>query len=152
MPQYFTLAQAERLLPQVERHLRDALLHREEAQKAQAQLEQASEHIRMSGGARVNPGRLLTLRAQRDSSTAALKEVLEQIELTGALIKDLDIGLIDFLSRFQDRDVCLCWKLGEKGIGFWHGVEEGFRGRRPVDREFRDQHTAGDDSQGGRLH
>ena len=66
----------------------------------------------------------------------ALKEALEQIEETGALVKDLDIGLIDFLSRFQDRDVCLCWKLGETGIGFWHGVEEGFRGRKPIDQEF----------------
>ena len=152
MAQYFTLAEAERLLPRVERHLREALLHRSEAQKAHAELEQVSEHIRMSGGARVNPGRLLSQRARRDAETTALKEALEQIELTGAVIKDLDIGLIDFMSRFQDRDVCLCWKLGEKGIAYWHGVDEGFAGRKPVDREFRDLHTAGDDSTGGRLH
>jgi hypothetical protein len=36
--------------------------------------------------------------------------------------------------------VSLCWKLGERGIGHWHSAEEGFRGRKPIDREFLDHH------------
>jgi hypothetical protein len=144
VPRYFTLPQAESLLPEVERFLRDALLHKSEAQKAHQELEEASDRIRMSGGMRVNPGQFLAVRARRDTSVAALKEALEQIEKAGALVKDLDIGLIDFLSRFQDRDVCLCWKLGESGIGFWHSVDEGFQGRKPIDQEFRDGHSGGD--------
>jgi hypothetical protein len=138
---YFTLTQAERLLPEVERSLRDALFHKSEAQKAHQELEQTSERIRTSGGARVDPGQHLASRARRDTSAAALTEALEQIESTGALVKDLDIGLIDFLARFQDRDVCLCWKLGETGIHFWHGAEEGMRGRKPIDQEFLARHS-----------
>jgi hypothetical protein len=84
------------------------------------------------------------VRARRDSGAAALKAAMEQIDEIGAQVKDLDIGLIDFLSRFQDRDVCLCWKLGESGIGFWHGVDEGFQGRKPIDQAFRDGHSGGD--------
>ena len=146
MPRYFTLFEAERLLPEVERHLRDALFHRSEAAKAQQELEQASDRIRMMGGVRVNPGDFVARRARLDTSAAALKDALDQVHQTGAVIKDLDIGLIDFMSRFEDRDVCLCWKLGESGISYWHGVDEGFRGRKPIDQTFLDGHTGGDSS------
>ena len=144
MPRYFTVPQAERLLPEVERHLRDALFHKSEALKAHRELEQASERIRMMGGVRVNPGEFVGVRARLDTSAAALKDAIEQVERIGAQIKDLDIGLIDFLARFQDRDVFLCWKLGESGIAFWHGVDEGFRGRKPIDREFLEGHSGGE--------
>ena len=144
MPRYFTLPQAESLIPEVERFLRDALFHKSEAQKAHQELEDTSERIRMSGGMRVNQGEFQAVRARRDAGVAAVKDALEKIEETGAILKDLDIGLIDFLSRFQDRDVCLCWKLGESGIGFWHSVDEGFQGRKPIDQVFRDGHSGGD--------
>jgi hypothetical protein len=153
MARYFTLPEAERLLPRVERLLRDCLLHRSEAMKAQEELEAVTTRIRMAGGLRVQPGPLLATRARRDVSTEALKESLEKIEEMGVLVKDLDIGLIDFMTRYRDQDVCLCWKLGEEGIGFWHGAEEGFRGRKPIDREFIDGHTSGEPHPGtGRLH
>ena len=115
MTRYFTVSQAERLLPEVERALRDALFHRGEALRARQELEQTSERIRMLGGMRVNPAELMAVRALLETSLAALKDAIEQVEHTGAQIKDLDIGLIDFLARFEDRDVCLCWKLGEPG-------------------------------------
>jgi len=124
--------------------LRDALFHKSEAQKAHRELEDTSDRIRASGGMHVNQSQQQAVRARRDSGAAALKHALDQIEGTGALVKDLDIGLIDFISRFQDRDVCLCWKLGETGIGFWHSVDEGFQGRKPIDQVFRDGHSGGD--------
>ncbi|SRR5579883_2232613 len=151
MAQLFTIAEAERLLPQVERLLRDALSLRSEAAQAHKELEQATGHIRMAGGARINPGKILAIRARRDTSIAALKDVLERIAETGAVVKDLDIGLIDFMSRFRDREVCLCWKLGESGILFWHGADEGYRGRKPIDREFLEGHSGEQSSAGGRL-
>jgi hypothetical protein len=144
VPRYFTLPQAESLLPEVERFLRDALFHKSEAQQAHRELEETSDRIRSSGGMRVNHSQLSAVRARLDTSVEALKNALELIDQAGAQVKDLDIGLIDFLSRFQDRDVCLCWKLGESGIGFWHGLEEGFQGRKPIDQAFRDGHSGGD--------
>jgi hypothetical protein len=142
MPRYFTLNESERLLPEVERVLRDALFHKGEYQKADDELDSSVQHIRMSGGARVDRGAYLATRARRDTSAAALKDALERIENIGALVKDLDIGLIDFLSLYRGREVCLCWKLGEDHIRFWHGAEEGFRGRKLIDDEFVAGHGA----------
>ncbi len=95
------------------------------------------------GGVRLNPVRVAASKTSLESSIGSLKAAIDEVEETGALIKDLDIGLIDFLSRFEDRDVCLCWKLGETGIHFWHGMDEGFRGRKPVNQEFLAGHSAG---------
>jgi hypothetical protein len=55
-------------------------------------------------------------------------------------VKDLDIGLIDFRCYYHGEEVYLCWKLGEPGIAWWHGLEEGYRGRRPIDEEFLKHH------------
>ena len=137
---YFTLAQAERALPAVERFLRDALFHKAEYQRVHTTLDETVQRIRMSGGARVDPGAMQTLRNNVESSVKALQRALDEIEEAGALVKDLDIGLLDFMTRYKDRDVCLCWKLGEDGIHFWHGEEEGFRGRKPIDQEFLANH------------
>ena len=141
MSRYFTLTQAQHALPLVERALRDALFHRSEAAAAYRELEQHNERVRTLGGVRVNPGEILALRSRLETSSAALKDALEQVEKIGAQIKDLDIGLIDFLARYQGQDVCLCWKLGESQIGFWHGLDEGFRGRKPIDQDFLEGHS-----------
>ena len=140
MPRHFTLAQAEKMLPDVEQALRDALFHKAEYQAADEELNANTQRIRMAGGSRVNPGPILAARARRDTSTTVLKEIFERIEEMGVLIKDLDIGLIDFLTLYRGQEVCLCWKLGEEHIRFWHGMEEGFRGRKPIDDEFLQNH------------
>jgi hypothetical protein len=140
MTRYFTLAEAERVLPHVESALRDILFHRAEHQKAHQDLEANTRRIRMAGGSRVDTGAHLALRARRDTSAAALKDAAERVEKAGAVIKDLEIGLIDFLSHYQGQTVCLCWKLGEDKIAFWHGLEEGFRGRKPIDDDFIHNH------------
>ena len=128
------------MLPEVDRALRDALFHKAEYQSAEDALNATMQGIRMAGGSRVNPGPILATRARRDASAGALREIFEKIEQMGVLIKDLDIGLIDFLTRYQGREVCLCWKLGEERIGFWHGMDEGFAGRKPIDDEFLENH------------
>jgi hypothetical protein len=140
VPRYFKLDECQRLLPQLDTALREALFHKAEYQKADQELDQSVHHIRSSGGANIDRSAYLAMRSRRDTSAAALKSALERIGHTGAIIKDLDIGLIDFLSLYQGREVCLCWKLGEDRIAFWHGTEEGFRGRKPIDEEFLRDH------------
>src|SRR5271167_3176901 len=100
MPRYFTLAEAERALPVVERALRDILFHRAEYQKAHEDLENNTKRIRMAGGSRVDPGAHLAMKARRDTSATALRDAAERVEQAGAMIKDVDIGLIDFLSHY----------------------------------------------------
>ena len=50
----------------------------------------------------------------------------------GAVVKDLDDGLVDFPARVEGEEAFLCWRLGEEEIGYWHGLDEGFAGRKPL--------------------
>ena len=140
MPRYFRIEEAQGLIPQVERHLRDAVSLKNEYQKADENLTGELHRIGMLGGSIVNRDRILGMRAERDSSGARLKQVLESLQEIGCEIKDLDIGLIDFLTLFRGVEVYLCWKLGERAIEFWHGLEEGFRGRKAIDEDFLANH------------
>jgi hypothetical protein len=63
-----------------------------------------------------------------------LDELVHSILSTGAEIKDLSAGLIDFRTRRGDDEVYLCWKYGEEHIRFWHEIEAGFSGRQPIEQ------------------
>ena len=140
MAKFFTLEQAERLLPEVGAAIRDAISRKSEFEQAESEVQRTSHWIMMSGGASVDRDQVLDTKNRRDAGAGQLKEAIEKIHSFGCLVKDLDIGLIDFPTRLRGQEVYLCWKLGESGIGFWHGVEEGFRGRKKIDQDFLDNH------------
>lgn len=140
MPRYFTLPQAERLLPQVEQAVREAVSSKGEFERAETEWQNFSRRVTLLGGVRVDHSNLTDLKRQRESSASRLKKAVETIQDYGCLLKDLDMGLIDFPTLYRGQEVYLCWKLGESGIQFWHGVQEGFAGRKPIDQEFLAQH------------
>jgi hypothetical protein len=140
MPRYFTLQQAEQALPEVESAIREAVALKSKYEEAEEEWQTFSRRVTMMGGMQVDHSRFAGGRNLRESLAERLKETIEKIQDQGVLIKDLDVGLIDFPTLFHGEEVYLCWKLGEKGITFWHGVQEGFRGRKPIDREFLDHH------------
>jgi hypothetical protein len=140
MPRFFTLQQAEQLLPEVESAIRDAISLKSEYQQAEADWQNFSHRVTMLGGVLVDHSKVRAQKERRESSALHLKEVLERIHEFGCVVKDLDIGLIDFPTQFHGEEVYLCWKLGESGIQFWHGVHEGFRGRKAIDQEFLQHH------------
>ena len=61
-----------------------------------------------------------------------LREQIEAIQETGCVIKDIEVGLVDWPAIHQGREVLLCWKYGEPEVAFWHELHTGFDGRRPV--------------------
>ena len=61
-----------------------------------------------------------------------LNGLLDELSDVGCELKDFQTGLIDFIGRHQNRDVYLCWKLGEAQIGYWHELDAGFAGRQPI--------------------
>lgn len=140
MPHYFTLEQAEKLLPRVEEQIRQAIHLKQEHQQAQEQIQRIAQQVAFAGGMLVNREELLSWRARRDATAMRLKETIEAIHECGCQIKDLDIGLLDFPTVFRGEEVLLCWRLGEPGIRFWHGLHEGYRGRKQIDREFMENH------------
>jgi hypothetical protein len=140
MARRFYLQQAEALLAEVERDLREAMSLRRALAEVLGGLAEVARHVSLSGGAMVHRGQLTEARARRDALVGGLKEAIENVHAHGCLIKDLEKGLIDFPTTYCGREVYLCWKLGEDAIRFWHEVEDGFRGRKPVDRQFLDDH------------
>jgi hypothetical protein len=140
MPRYFRIEEATRLLPEVRNRVEAAVRLKSEFDKAEQKLQSTTRRIAMSGGAFVDGAAVSADREKRDSTALALKDALEQIHALGCQVKDLDIGLIDFPTRFRGREVLLCWKLGEAAIEWWHGLEDGFRGRQPIDAEFLSEH------------
>lgn len=140
MPRFFTLSQAERILGEVEPAIRQAILLKSEYVEAEGELQGALRKISMMGGSLVDHEYFASRKSKRDASASGLKEAIETVQLQGCLVKDLDTGLIDFPTLYRGEEVYLCWKLGESGISFWHGVSEGFRGRKKITQEFLENH------------
>ena len=140
MEKRFTLAEAQHLIPEVDRLLRQALDAKGAYQDAEQAIQRFSERVMMMGGVMVDRDRALEARTRPDEAAARLRAGIEAVLETGCLLKDLEIGLVDFPTLFRGVEVYLCWKLGENGIAFWHGVDEGFGGRKPIDQDFLDHH------------
>jgi hypothetical protein len=141
MSRRFTHAEAQSLIPQVGGLLRDAIAAKSEYEEAERSIQEFTERIMMMGGITVDRERAIGARNRRDSAAAGLRASIEQVQETGCVLKDLDIGLVDFPTLLRGVEVYLCWKLGEPAIEFWHGVDEGFRGRKAIDKDFLDHHT-----------
>jgi len=140
MPRRFTLAEAQSLIPRVETLLRQAIGLKGEYDQAGGDLRRFQQRLTMSGGVIVDRAQALDRRRRADAAAEQLKAALSAVQEIGCLVKDLDIGLIDFPTTFRGIEVYLCWRLGERSIEFWHGVDEGFRGRKPIDRDFLEHH------------
>jgi len=140
MTRFFSLHEAERALPEVEKAIREMLFLRAEHNRMDSELRQIPYRIMMAGGMQVNREQIGEMKEELKRTTERMQESYQQIQEAGAQVKDLDIGLIDFPSLYRGEEVCLCWKLGEGRIEYWHGVSEGFAGRKKIDQEFRENH------------
>lgn len=130
---YFDRHQAEELLPMLAGVLNEARDEKQKMDSLDRDLAQAAAKIMVMGGWIPPHRELAEKRAQRDQSREKIKEAIEQIQETGCVLKDLDEGLVDFPALLNGNEVYLCWKLGEDRIGFWHGLDEGFAGRKPLE-------------------
>jgi len=140
MSRMFTLHEAEALLPSMEGWLRAAIESRKSASEAEEQINALLLRINLTGGVQIDIGRVAELKSNKEQQIELLKQTLGEIEASGAVLKDLDIGLVDFPTLLDGEEVYLCWKLGESGIGFWHHTTEGYAGRKQIDRDFLDRH------------
>jgi hypothetical protein len=140
MSRRFTLTEAESFLPSVEKNIRDALSLKTQFQESEDALQSIVQRVMIMGGVLLDRKAVLEIRTRRDESGERLKAALENLQEIGCLIKDLDVGLVDFPTLFRGEEVYLCWKLGETGIAYWHGIHEGFAGRKQIDQDFLDHH------------
>jgi hypothetical protein len=77
--------------------------------------------------------RFMKKKQELNTAVTNLYKAIETLEATGVMIKSVDEGLLDFPSKRFDEEVWLCWKAGEDEIKFWHGKDEGFMGRKPLE-------------------
>lgn len=120
-------AELEHVRPLVER----LVAGRQEHVAALERQEELEGKIRGNGGG-IPPAELAEATAEVDAIGRRLARLVDEINEHGAQVKDLDTGLIDFPALRGGETVLLCWQLGEDEIAFWHTVEAGFAGRRPL--------------------
>ena len=129
----FTLTEAERTRRELEPFLVEAMDSRKKLSGLENELSAVSARIMMMGGVIVPYDKLAAVRMEHTQLSEILKSALNRILETGCLIKDLDVGLLDFPAVINKQDVYLCWKLGEDRIRFYHRQDEGFSSRKPLD-------------------
>lgn len=128
---FFTVEEANRLLPKLEALVATLRRKQQELLATQQALEELRARISENGHTldRQEVGRL---RQELEKLAKGVRQGITEIEAWGCLVKDLEVGLVDFPSFREGRQVYLCWRLGEEEVAFWHGLDEGFVGRKPI--------------------
>jgi len=130
-PRYFTVEEANSLIPE----LRAILQHLEARRRQLEEHQQALEAIRQQAGGnghRLAGEKFQRLRREADLVLEECNTAIKKIETLGCVLKDFQLGLIDFPSMRDGQEVFLCWKPDESEVGYWHGLTEGFAGRKPL--------------------
>jgi hypothetical protein len=128
---HFTPEQANALLADVRPIAEELVAHRRVLTKAQATHSRILSRI-AGNGAGVDAGELAELDEEIGKALTGIARCVNAIHELGAVVKDPDEGLVDFPARIGEQEAYLCWKLGEDEIEYWHGVDEGFAGRKPL--------------------
>ena len=127
----FTLSEANEMLPQIEEHI----LWFQETVRQIVQKQDSAAVLEVIGGedeTRPETKELVKVRNDLDRLVQGYNDRLEEFQALGCLIKNINIGLVDFYGLKNGRLIFFCWKLHEKTIEHWHEISSGFVGRRPV--------------------
>ena len=129
----FTLDEAHSLLSVLESLLRGAIAGKQLMDEVEAEMQATNHRIFLNGGTFVDIVPIARRKAERAKAEQRVRDALAEIDSIGVQVKDLSIGLLDFPCEVEGQIILLCWKLGEKSITHWHGTNEGFAGRKPID-------------------
>lgn len=128
---HFTAAEANEALPAVRPLVERLVAHRRAL--AETQTAHAELVARIAGnGGDIDPKKVAALDERVTEEIAGVARCVNGIHELGAVVKDPDIGLVDFPAVRDGEEILLCWRLGEEAVEFWHGLEEGFAGRKPL--------------------
>ncbi len=123
-PKLFTVDEANALLPKLKELLADVAVHRDAMRERAPHVEPILRAAGSNGGGRVG--------AEYGIEAYRLYRAIEGIRELGVLLKDLDMGLLDFPHERDGRVVFLCWHPPEENVAFWHEIEAGYPGRQPL--------------------
>jgi len=137
---YFDLESARALLPELRRLMREAMKARADLEAVRDRLAVFAARAQVLGGVPYDADAAARWQAQLAEHTGQVRQAVSQITSLGVQVKDLEIGLVDFPTIYRGEEVLLCWRLDEPDIAWWHGMQEGYKGRKPVDGDFIARH------------
>jgi hypothetical protein len=129
---YFTVADVEALIPELARIMKPVMSAHAEVSKAQERMQAEQQRITMAGGGVLDRRAWRADKDKVERLTGEIRRGLGEIVELGGAPKDLGLGLVDFLHLRDGREVNLCWRYGEREIRHWHGLDEGYAGRKPL--------------------
>ncbi len=123
---HFTLEQANKMLPNIIEKFNNVVAMKDQVVKIQSDFETNPKYM-------ANFKDSIIKKQELNSAITSFYKSIEDLEATGVSIKSIDQGLMDFPSLMFNEEIWLCWKQGETEIKFWHGKDEGFNGRKPIE-------------------
>jgi len=130
----FTSKEVEQLIPRLEQIVGTLMENKSQAMEIGQDLAKIQELVKQGNEKQVKASDLQNKQTELEFLVRVINDGLDAIEEMGGQPKDLDSGLVDFPAEIDGEEVMLCWKFGEKSIRFYHGLREGFSGRKPLMR------------------
>ena len=134
MPRRFTPSEANDELTEIRPLAEEIVAHRREQRRLQSERQALAQRIAGNGGG-IDSAELAELEEAERHERVEIARRVNAVHERGAIVKDLDAGLVDFPAVLHGEEVLLCWQLGEEQVEHWHGLEEGFAGRKRLDPE-----------------
>jgi hypothetical protein len=134
MPRHFTPSEANDELRKIRPLTEELVMHRREQLRLQAERVELAAKIAGNGGG-IDSQAIADLEEAEQSERVEIARCVNAIHVRGAIVKDVDEGLVDFPAVRDGEEILLCWRLGENEVAHWHGLEEGFAGRKQLDPE-----------------
>lgn len=131
MPDFFTRADAEAMLPRITPLLREIQRLRQDQRAHQQAV--AADQAKVLGNGHMPREELLKHQHDGGEAEERMVEIADALSEMGVLLKDPDTGLVDFPTLRAGHEVYLCWQLGESRIAWWHEITTGFLGRQPLE-------------------
>jgi hypothetical protein len=123
-PKLFTVDEANALLPEVRALLAEISAHRDAMREKAPRLEGILHSAKQNGGGKAG--------SEYGVEVYRLHRSIERLQELGVVLKDLDMGLVDFPHEREGRVVFLCWHPPEERVMYWHEIEGGYAGRQPL--------------------
>ena len=130
MPRFFSLEEATALLPRLGEIVREMQSKKPQLDALREELGEMTETA--SGNGHLVENDMRQKRRQAQILVERLNELITELNGMGCELKGVEEGLVDFPAQREGRTVYLCWKLGEDSIDWWHELDTGFSGRKPL--------------------
>lgn len=124
---YYTVEEANQLIPSVATQMKQLKQAREEITLKRLQLERMRREL--GNG---DPDRFFPEEAELEFMLILAKQQVQSLVTQSIEVKDIDAGLVDFLTMINGEEAYLCWRSGEASVSYWHRKHEGFSGRKPL--------------------